>query len=345
MASLLLPERVRDAARSLYAFCRVADDAVDQSTDSSAAVAGLRERLDCIYARRPMPHAADRAFADVVHRLAMPRALPEALIEGFAWDARAAAYENISDVIAYAVRVAGTVGVMMSVIMEAREEEAIARACDLGVAMQLTNIARDVGEDARNGRLYLPRQWFRDEGLDAGAWLKDPHHSPQIARMIARLLAEADRLYARATSGIACSRPPAVPPSTPRACSMRRSAGRSNGTVATRQRQPRRRSFHRGENSLLMCAALAASIAPAGSSPDRHSRRGALPGRCRHQSAGQAEQPPRSFDERVEWLTDLFEAAGDATELRMSSSSHGADRTAGHPSALSSDSASGNSGS
>jgi len=69
--------------------------------------------------------------------------------------------------------------------------------------MQLTNIARDVGEDARLGRLYLPRQWFYEEGIDPDQWLASPRFLPQIARMVRRLLQEAEYLYARAEQGIA----------------------------------------------------------------------------------------------------------------------------------------------
>lgn len=202
-ASLLLPQRICDAGRALYAFCRVADDAVDQSADSRAALADLYGRLDRIYALDPADDPADRAFADVARRYAIPRAIPEALIEGFAWDATGRRYDTIGDLTAYAMRVAGTVGAMMAIIMETRDPQALARACDLGCAMQFTNIARDIGEDARNGRLYLPRDWMMDEGLDPERFLRQPSHSPQLTRVAKRLLAEADRLYERALSGIA----------------------------------------------------------------------------------------------------------------------------------------------
>ena len=86
----------------------------------------------------------------------LPRAIPEALLEGFAWDAAHRRYETLSAVRAYGARVAGSVGAMMCLIMGATSRDALSRACDLGLAMQLTNIARDVGEDARAGRLYLP---------------------------------------------------------------------------------------------------------------------------------------------------------------------------------------------
>ena len=133
----------------------------------------------------------------------MPRELPEALLDGFAWDAAGRRYETLDDVHAYAARVAGTVGAMMTLLMGVRRHAALARATDLGTAMQLTNIARDVGEDARNGRLYLPRQWLREADVDPDAFLANPVFSAGVASVTARLLAEAGRLYTRAESGIA----------------------------------------------------------------------------------------------------------------------------------------------
>jgi phytoene synthase len=129
--------------------------------------------------------------------------LPEALIEGFAWDAAGRQYDDIAGVRAYSARVAGTVGAMMTLIMGVRDPHAIARALDLGIAMQLTNIARDIGEDARSGRLYLPRAWLKAEGVDPDTWLGAPAMIPGMGRAVARLLAEADALYMRASAGIA----------------------------------------------------------------------------------------------------------------------------------------------
>lgn len=202
-ASFLLPRRVRDSATALYAFCRLADDAIDVGEGGAEALAQLYDRLDRAYRGNPIDNAADRAFADVVSRYGVPRALPEALIDGFAWDEAERTYETIDELLGYAARVAGTVGAMMSLLMGRREPDVVARACDLGMAMQLTNIARDVGEDARLGRLYLPRAWLREEGLDPDAWLIKPEFTPEIARIIGRLLAVADDLYARADAGIA----------------------------------------------------------------------------------------------------------------------------------------------
>lgn len=202
LASLALPARVRWSARALYAFCRVADDEIDASADSMAALAGLQQRLDAVYAGQPGPQVCDQALAAVVQHAGLPRPLLDALLEGFAWDTQGRRYETLDDLHAYAARVAGTVGAMMAVLMETRDRQALARACDLGVAMQLTNIARDVGEDARNGRIYLPLQWLREQGIDPQAWLARPVFDARIAQVVERLLSEADRLYARAECGV-----------------------------------------------------------------------------------------------------------------------------------------------
>jgi 15-cis-phytoene synthase len=201
-ASKVLPRKVSDPAIALYAFCRLADDAVDLGDNRAAAVVRLRERLDRAYRGQPMDQAADRVFADVVARFSIPREVPEALLEGLAWDAEGRRYETLAELYAYAARVAGTVGAMMTLVMGQRAPEIVARACDLGVAMQLTNIARDVGEDARAGRLYLPLAWLRDAGIDPDAWLAKPVFTGEIAAIVQRLLDTADTLYGRATLGI-----------------------------------------------------------------------------------------------------------------------------------------------
>lgn len=202
-ASLVLPRKVADPAIALYAFCRLADDAVDLGNNRAAAVERLKDRLDRAYRGQPMDCAADRAFADVVEKFSIPRQLPEALLEGLAWDAEVRRYETLEDLTTYAARVAGAVGAMMTLVMGQRSPAIVARACDLGVAMQLTNIARDVGEDAAAGRLYLPLAWLREAGIDPLAWLARPVFTVPIAAIVQRLLDAADVLYDRATLGIA----------------------------------------------------------------------------------------------------------------------------------------------
>ena len=203
-ASRLLPVSVAEPALALYAFCRTADDAVDEAPVETvdAAVESVRRRLDAIYAGAPGDDPVDRTFAKVVARFGLPRALLDALVEGFAWDATGRDYETIGDVRAYAARVAGSVGALMTVLMGVRSGPVIARAADLGVAMQLTNIARDVGADAGAGRLYLPKKWMREAGVEPDVWRAAPRHDPRLSEVVRRLLEEADRLYDRAHAGI-----------------------------------------------------------------------------------------------------------------------------------------------
>lgn len=215
-ASRLLPEKVRDAALALYAFCRLADDAVDEGGDQVRAVLTLRDRLDLVYEGRPVNAAADRAFAAVVAAHDMPRALPDALLEGFAWDAAGRSYDDFDQLCAYGARVAASVGAMMCVLMGVRGADALARACDLGLAMQLTNIARDIGTDARLGRCYLPRDWLDNLGLHpadilAAAQVPDAAPDPRIAAVTKDLLAASARLYRRAEAGIPALPLPARP--------------------------------------------------------------------------------------------------------------------------------------
>ncbi len=210
-AARLLPRSARNPAVALYAFCRVADDAIDggmndsRKTTSPAreSLAWLRERLALAFAGRPLAQPADRAFARIVEQYAIPHALPDALLEGFAWDAEGRRYPDLPALRAYAVRVAGTVGAMMAVLMGVRDAERLGAAIDLGVAMQFSNIARDVGEDARAGRLYLPLQWLEEAGIDSDAFLAAPKHSPELGQVVQRLLVAAEEHYRRASAGIA----------------------------------------------------------------------------------------------------------------------------------------------
>ena len=202
-SSLLMPQPYRDAAVSLYAFCRIADDAIDLSDEPRMALQRLRARLDGIYGNRPMDDPADRMLTKVVREFGIPRDLLDALLEGFAWDCESRRYDTLEALRAYGARVAGVVGVMMALLMGERDLSVLARAADLGVAMQLTNIARDVGEDARNSRIYLPLQWMDEAGINVEDWLQAPAHSEALASVIERLLLEADRLYQQAEAGIA----------------------------------------------------------------------------------------------------------------------------------------------
>jgi phytoene synthase len=205
-ASLLLPRRMRGPAAAFYAFCRIADDLVDFSDDPSAAVVELAARLDRIYADTPDDDPVDRAFCRVVLGHAIPREVVDALIEGFEWDAGERDYETLPELLGYCARVASAVGVVMTLLMGPREARTIARACDLGAAMQLTNICRDVLEDAGRGRLYLPAAWLREREIDPVQFVANVQTyagDPRVAEIVEALLREADEYYLRADAGLA----------------------------------------------------------------------------------------------------------------------------------------------
>ncbi len=324
-ASMMLPTSVREPATGLYAFCRMADDAIDLGADRAAALEDLRARLDSIYAGVPKDFAADRAFADVAVRFAIPKAFPLALLEGFEWDFGHRRYDNLSQLKSYAVRVAGSVGAMMAMVMGVRNFALIARACDLGVAMQLTNIARDVGEDARAGRLYLPRDWLSAANIDPEAWLVNPVFSADLALVIERLLAAAEILYARSDPGIAALPKPCRPgmyaarllyAEIGHEVARRKFDSISQRAVVSWQRKAR----------LLADAAVAATRAAEAPSLDSLEEADFLLDSI---PASETLDPPTAarerrprVDDRVAWLVDLFErlerrdrALGDAVNL------------------------------
>lgn len=311
VASRLLPSRVRGPAIALYAFCRVADDAIDLSCDRIVALAELNERLRCIYAGQPLAFAPDRALAAVVRDFDMPLQLVSALLEGFEWDAEGRRYETIEDLQAYGARVAGSVGAMMAVVMRSRGEQALARACDLGVAMQLTNIARDVGEDARSGRLYLPLQWMREAGIDPNTWMENPIFDARIASVINRLIAAADALYQRSEHGIG---------HLPRDCRPAIRAARlvyaeiGRALEGTGLDSVNHRAVVSGARKLALLARASGAVLISPGDPKHQ-----MPALPANQFLVEAAKlpspvgaipstpPRRSFDERAQWAAELFE--------------------------------------
>lgn len=157
MASGLLPHEKRQATRALYAFCRITDDIVDSPGSVEERRVNLEKWRDIIMA--PTPHINNPvalAWADAQTRFNIPRGYAEQLIDGVARDLDQIRYETFEDIANYAYGVASTVGLMAMHIIGFESDEAIPYAVRLGVALQVTNILRDVGEDWQNGRLYLP---------------------------------------------------------------------------------------------------------------------------------------------------------------------------------------------
>ena len=201
LASALLPAAKCRAIRALYAFCRVSDDLVDNTEGDSHA------SLDIWRKRSLSESPADDdmvalAWADTRARYGIPQRYAEQLIDGVALDLQASRYATFSDLADYCYGVASTVGLMSMHIVGFVGPEAIPYAVKLGVALQLTNILRDVGEDWGMGRLYLPQDELREHGLSEGdiaAGRVDGRWRSFLRFQIARNR----RLYAEAMPGIA----------------------------------------------------------------------------------------------------------------------------------------------
>jgi len=158
LASRLLPQPARDEAVVLYAWCRRADDAVDEAPHGHAlkALSRLQEELKGIYGGDEQSDPVLAAFQIVVQRRSIPRHYPEELLAGMAMDVSGFKYRSREDLLLYCYRVASVVGLMMCHVMGVRRPHALLNAAHLGAAMQLTNICRDVVEDWGRGRVYLP---------------------------------------------------------------------------------------------------------------------------------------------------------------------------------------------
>ena len=154
LSSQLLPAEKRLAIRALYAFCRTSDDLVDQpDQDATQALAAWVAQVHA-----PLPPADNAvlvAWHDTLERYHVPRSLPDELLAGIAMDLTVSRYATFDDLWLYCYRVASVVGLISMHIIGYREG-ASPFAIKLGVALQLTNILRDVGEDAARGRVYLP---------------------------------------------------------------------------------------------------------------------------------------------------------------------------------------------
>ena len=227
LAARLFAPRERERAVLLYAWCRYCDDVIDGQVLGQGAVeaAGTpTERLADLEARtqavlsRDRPPSAGRdddhrdaveasdipfaALARVAAETAMPARYPLDLIDGFRIDVEAWPFRTFDDTLTYCYHVAGCVGVMMAIAMgvDPHDRATLDRASDLGIAFQLNNIARDVVEDAMNGRRYIPDDWLASVGLEPGSFAF-PAHRRQLARLVTRLVDAAERYEASARFG------------------------------------------------------------------------------------------------------------------------------------------------
>ena len=213
-AARLFDPATRRSVLMLYAWCRHCDDVVDGQElgfntattaarpDAARELALLREQTKCAYAGATMTDPAFAAFQEVALRHAIPPAFAFDHLDGFAMDVADARYETIDDTLRYCYHVAGVVGLMMASIMGVHDPRVLDRACDLGLAFQLTNIARDIVEDAGMGRCYLPAQWLREAGIPPDE-VALPRHRAALATVAARLVDYAEPYYDSAAVGIA----------------------------------------------------------------------------------------------------------------------------------------------
>ncbi len=217
-AAALFDPATRADAEMLYAWCRHCDDVIDGQTlghdrvqlsqaDVQATLEELYRKTRSALAGEPQQDPAFAAFQQVALRRGIPEAWAIELIDGFAMDVTGARYETFDDTLKYCWHVAGAVGVMMALVMGVRPEDlaTLRRAQDLGLAFQLSNIARDIVEDAENGRVYLPAAWLEEVGI-APDEVVAPANRGRLAVLSRRLVEAAEPYYHSARWGL-----PALP--------------------------------------------------------------------------------------------------------------------------------------
>ena len=211
-AARIFDPETRDNAYMLYAWCRHCDDVIDnqelgfnskpQAAETTRVILEeLRSKTQAAIGDEKSTEPVFEGLRYVLKHNEIPGRYPLELLEGFAMDAADYEYKTFDDTLLYCYYVAGVVGVMMAYVMGTRDPAALQRAIDLGIAFQLTNIARDVREDAEINRVYLPADWLADAGLTHDNLL-DPENADALAGVVKRLLNEADRYYSSASEGL-----------------------------------------------------------------------------------------------------------------------------------------------
>ena len=201
-ASKLFSKSARSAAVCLYGWCRFCDDEIDKATShKEEKVTRLRELTEAAYKNPQNLPVEFKALGLIAEQYQIPAYYPLELIEGMKMDVDATRYETIEELNLYCYRVAGVVGLMMSHVMGVSEQEALKNASDLGSAMQLTNISRDVLEDFNMDRVYLPLQWLKEVEVrpeEVGL----PEHRQAVAYVVRKLLKQAEVYYKSGNSGL-----------------------------------------------------------------------------------------------------------------------------------------------
>ncbi len=207
LASHALGGDQRRGAYAVYAFCRRIDDAIDEAEGApreelDRRVTVLRAELDAVCSWGPLEDPALLALRDTMRRYGLERRPFDELIDGVAWDVTLEQVRDEAEFDRYCYLVAGTVGLMMAELFGVTGPEALPHAIDLGVAMQYTNILRDVREDmVERGRVYLPHTALERFGVSREE-LSLPSASPRLRALVRELAAVAREKYASADKGI-----------------------------------------------------------------------------------------------------------------------------------------------
>jgi phytoene synthase len=207
LAARLLPRANGEEAAIVYAWCRRADDAIDLRAGPAQgqALVQLRAELADLYAGGLPSDPVLAGFREVLVARAIPMQYPAELLAGMEMDVRGQRYSSLDELLTYCYRVASTVGLMMCHVMGVSHTVALRHAAHLGLAMQLTNICRDVMEDWQLGRLYLPADILarHDVSLRPGEGTPFPAAAvPGCRGVIEELLAIAEQYYASSDAGL-----------------------------------------------------------------------------------------------------------------------------------------------
>jgi phytoene synthase len=200
LATSLLPADLRDDIAILYAFCRLADDLADESASRAQAGAALNRLEAELLGDRPQQSVVI-ALRSLARQHGFPVAHARALLDGVRTDLELVRIEDDVQLLDYSYLVASTVGLMLSRILGVRDPEAEPHAIDLGLAMQLTNIVRDVREDAERGRVYLPRTRLAAYGVTPEQVVAGTAPRGALRQVCLEVLELADRYYASAEQG------------------------------------------------------------------------------------------------------------------------------------------------
>jgi 15-cis-phytoene synthase len=196
---IFLPKKQREAMTALYAFCREVDDVVDECTDYTVAQTKLnwwKSEIANLYANTPQ-HPVTKALQPVIHQFNLAQEHFLEIIDGMEMDLKFNRYEDFKQLQLYCYRVASVVGLLSASIFGFKNRKTLKYAHDLGMAFQLTNIIRDVGEDARRGRIYLPLDELKKAKVSEDDILQS-RESPAVKELMEYQIERAESYYDKA---------------------------------------------------------------------------------------------------------------------------------------------------